>query len=196
MARWIGAADIRRRFDLVIANAGITTGLRPDELYEDPEAARAVLSANLFGVLNTVEPLFEPMLARGGGQIAIIGSIAGLRGLPYSPAYCAAKAGVHAWSELLRGRLEPAGVSVSLVIPGFVKTPLNDSIERPSRSRSATRRRRGSSARPRSPPAPSSPFPGRSISPRGCREVLPPWLVDAILSRFEVKAPRTRERTS
>ena len=80
---------------------------------EDPGAVRAIIGINLIGVLNTVEPLIAPMCARGAGQLAFIGSIAGLRGLPYSPSYCATKAAVHAYSESLRGRLAASGVQVS-----------------------------------------------------------------------------------
>jgi len=45
------------------------------------------------------------------------------------------KAAVHAYSESLRGRIEASGVRVSLIIPGFVKTPLNDSIDAINRSK-------------------------------------------------------------
>jgi NADP-dependent 3-hydroxy acid dehydrogenase YdfG len=65
MARWIEAADMRRPFDLVIANAGITTGLAPGDIAEDPRAVRAIVGINLIGVLNTIEPLIAPMCARG-----------------------------------------------------------------------------------------------------------------------------------
>jgi short-subunit dehydrogenase len=196
MTAWIGAADARRRFDLCIANAGITTGLAPGELYEDPRAVRAILGANLIGVLNTVEPLIGPMCARGSGQIAFIGSIAGLRGLPYAPAYCATKAAVHAYSESLRGRLRPAGVRVSLVIPGFVKTPLNDSIDamKPlevSDAEAARLIRRGLDRRKA-----VIAFPWPLYLAARLSRVLPVRLVDAILSRVEVKAPKTQERLS
>ncbi|MGO9674829.1 MAG: SDR family NAD(P)-dependent oxidoreductase [Methylocella sp.] len=194
MAQWIGAADARRGFDLCIANAGITTGLAPGELYEDPQAVRAILSSNLAGVLNTVEPLIAPMLARKAGQIAFVGSIAGLRGLPYAPAYCATKAAVHAYSESLRGRLEPAGLSVSLVIPGFVKTPLNDSIDaiKPfeiSDAEAARIIRRGLDRRKA-----VIAFPWPLYFAARLSQILPARLVDKILSRIEVKAPKTRER--
>ena len=128
MADWIAAAGAKTPLDLAIANAGITTGLGPDELTEDPEAVRAIIATNLLGVLNTIEPLIAPMAARGRGQLAIVGSIAGLHGLPYSPAYCLTKSAVHAWAESIRPRLEARGVVVSLIVAGFVKTPLNDSI--------------------------------------------------------------------
>ena len=58
-----------------------------------------------------------------------VGSLAGLHGLPYSPAYCITKAGVHAYAESIRRASRAAsGVLVTLVVAGFVKTPLNDSI--------------------------------------------------------------------
>jgi short-subunit dehydrogenase len=194
MAQWIAAADSRRSFDLCIANAGITTGLAPGELFEDPQAVRAILSSNLLGVLNTVEPLIAPMCARRSGQLAFIGSIAGLRGLPYSPAYCVTKAGVHAYSESLRGRLEPRGVCVSLVVAGFVKTPLNDSIDamKPleiSDAKAAEIIRRGLDRRKA---IVAFPWPLYLLARLG--RILPVRLVDKILARIEVKAPKTRER--
>src|ERR1700730_15047262 len=60
MGHWIEAADMRRPFDLVIANAGITTGLAPEDIAEDPRAVRAIVGINLIGVLNTVEPVVAP----------------------------------------------------------------------------------------------------------------------------------------
>ena len=128
IAAWIAAADAAVPLDLAIANAGITTGLEPGELAEEPEAVRAIIATNLIGVLNTIEPLIRPMCARGTGQLAITGSIAGLHGLPYAPAYSVTKAGVHAYAEAIRGRVERHGVLVSLIVAGFIKTPLNDSI--------------------------------------------------------------------
>ena len=194
MAQWIGAADARLGFDLCVANAGVTTGLSPGELYEDPQAVRALLSINLVGALNAVEPLIGPMLARGRGQLAFVGSMAGLRGLPYAPAYCAAKAALHAYSEALRGRLEPAGVTVSLVIPGFVKTPLNDSIEamKPfelSDAAAAEIIRRGLDRRKAVIAFPWPLYVAARLS-----RMLPVRLVDRIFSRIVVKAPKTRER--
>jgi short-subunit dehydrogenase len=194
MAQWIMAADGRRPFDLVIANAGITTGLAPGELAEDPSAVRAIIGINLIGVLNTVEPLIAPMCARGIGQIALIGSIAGVRGLPYAPAYCATKAAVHAYSESLRGRLEARGVRVSLIIPGFVKTPLNDRIDtmKPlemTGTEAAIRIQRGLE-RGKAVIA----FPKTLYLLACLSRVLPIRLVDKVMARFMVNIPQTRER--
>ncbi|MGH6824027.1 MAG: SDR family NAD(P)-dependent oxidoreductase [Methylocella sp.] len=194
MAYWIEAADMRRPFDLVVANAGITTGLGPGAIAEDPRAVRAVVGINLIGVLNTVEPLIAPMCARGAGQIAFVGSIAGLRGLPYAPSYCATKAAVHAYSESLRGRLEARGVRVSLVIPGFVKTPLNDSIDarKPLEITGADAAfliQRGLEQGKAVIAFPRSLY----LLARFAR-ILPARLVDKVMARFQVNVPETTER--
>jgi short-subunit dehydrogenase len=194
MAHWIIAEDMRRPFDLVIANAGITTGLAPGDLAENPNAVRAIVGINLIGVLNTVEPLIAPMCARGAGQIAFVGSIAGLRGLPYAPSYCATKAAVHAYSESLRGRVEARGVRVTLIIPGFVKTPLNDSIDamKPfevSSTDAAVRIERGLE-RGRAIIA----FPRSLYLLARLSRILPARLVDKVMARFQVNVPVTQER--
>jgi short-subunit dehydrogenase len=194
MRQWIVERDGARRFDLCIANAGITTGLSPSGIAEDPQAVRAVLESNLIGVLNTVEPLIAPMCGRGNGQFAFVGSMAGLRGLPYAPAYSAAKAAVHSYAESLRGRLEPQGVRVSLLIVGFVKTPLNDSIEglKPFEVSDAQAARIIQRGLDRGKAVVAFPWP-LYLATRLAR-TLPARLVDKIMARFDVKVPETQER--
>jgi len=196
MTQWIADSDRCCPIDLVIANAGITTGLRPGQLAEDPAAVRAIIAINLIGVLNTVEPLIAPMCARGKGQIAFIGSIAGIRGLPYAPAYCTTKAAVHAYSESLRGRLEVSGVKVSLIIPGFVKTPLNDSIAaiKPleiSEAGAAVIIRRGLEKG-----KPIIAFPKPLYLLAALARVLPVGIVDKVMAGIGVSIPQTPERNA
>ena len=194
MAEWIATADAAQPFDLVIANAGITTGLGPGELSEEPEAVRAIVATNLLGVLNTVEPLIAPMAARGAGQLAFVGSIAGLHGLPYSPAYCVTKAGVHAYAESIRARLERRGVLVSLIVAGFVKTPLNDSISslKPGEiSESAAGlliKRRLAQGRA------TIAFPWFLYLAARLGRLIPARLYDQIMLRVSASVPHTRER--
>lgn len=123
----LGWHDVRP-IDLVIANAGTSGGVgrgNPVDVVSD-EVVRTIFSVNINGVLNTVLPMVEPMVTRGRGQVAIMSSLAGFRGMPTAPAYCASKAAVRSWGEGLRGRLAPHGVSVSVICPGFVVSRITD----------------------------------------------------------------------
>ncbi len=120
MAAWLLEVDRAAPLDLVIANAG-TAG--PGGL-GGPEVARTIFAINLDGVVNTILPILPAMSARGRGQLALMSSLAGFCGLPSAPAYCASKAAVRVWGEGLRGRLGRQGIAVSVICPGFVRTPM------------------------------------------------------------------------
>ena len=121
-AAWVAQSEARRPLDLVIANAGISAGTSGGG--ETVEQTRAIFAVNLDGVINTVMPALAPMRRRRRGRIGIMSSLAGFRGLPGAPAYCASKAAVRVWGEALRGELAPDGVQVSVICPGFVTTPM------------------------------------------------------------------------
>jgi short-subunit dehydrogenase len=125
MTQAASAAQAAAPLDIVIANAGVATGPTGGELLENPEAVRATFAINVIGLLNTVEPTVPAMVKRGEGLVALVGSMTGLRGLPFSPAYCATKAAVHSYATSLRGTLAPHGVRVSLIVPGWVETPMS-----------------------------------------------------------------------
>lgn len=120
MDSWIARADAAGALDLVIANAGISGGTGGSG--ENEDQTRAIFDVNLTGVINTVWPALRVLRPRQSGQIAIIASLAGYRGLPGAPAYSASKAAAKAWGEGLRGWLKPEGISVNVVCPGFVTT--------------------------------------------------------------------------
>lgn len=119
MRQWIEQADDTAPLDLVIANAGISGG-------GEESADRAIFDVNVTGVLNTVHPALDRMLARKSGTIALVSSIAGNRGLPSAPAYSASKAAVLAYGEGLRGRHWGSGVTISVICPGFVRSRITD----------------------------------------------------------------------
>jgi short-subunit dehydrogenase len=122
MERWIRDTDSKAPLDLVIANAGIARdGPAASDAGEDIRT-REMFEVNLNGVINTVLPAVYGMRARRHGQIAIVSSIAGYRGIPGSPAYAASKAAVKSWGEGLRGRLAADGIRISVICPGFVST--------------------------------------------------------------------------
>jgi short-subunit dehydrogenase len=125
---WIMAADDAAPIDLAIANAGVTAGIGMGRHFEHADLARHVIATNLVGTMNTLDPVVTRMCMRGRGQLAVMGSIGALRGLPYCPAYSASKAGVHAYAEALRGALARHGIGVSIIAPGFIETPFNGDI--------------------------------------------------------------------
>lgn len=124
MAAWIEAADVRQPLDLVISLAGISRGTARRE--EEMEEVRAVFEVNLNGMLNTIEPVLPLMRKRRRGQIALMSSQAGCRGFPVAPSYCATKAAIRVYAEGLRARLLRENIGVSVIIPGFIKSPLTD----------------------------------------------------------------------
>lgn len=122
MRAWIEDMEGTHPFDLVIANAGISgdSGRRGKSL--DESLTRDIFAVNMAGVLNTIFPVIEPMKKRRRGQLALVSSIAGFRGLPSAPAYSASKVMVKAYGEALRGVLAKDGVEVSVICPGFVES--------------------------------------------------------------------------
>jgi short-subunit dehydrogenase len=119
---WVERSEALRPLDLVVANAGISAGTFGGG--ESAEQIRAILAVNLDGVINTVMPAVAPMRRRRNGTIAIMSSLAGFRGFPGAPAYCASKAAVRVWGEGLRAELAADRVVVSVICPGFVETPM------------------------------------------------------------------------
>jgi short-subunit dehydrogenase len=122
--RWVEAADDRGPLDLAIANAGISGGTFGGG--ESVAQASAIFATNLDGLVNTLHPAAERMAARGRGQIALVSSLAGFRGIPGAPAYSASKVAARAWGDAMRGRMKPRGVTVSIICPGFIRTPMTD----------------------------------------------------------------------
>lgn len=114
----------RGRLDLVIANAGVSGGFRSWEAFDS--YVRSITAVNIDGVLNTVNPAIPVMVRQGGGQIAIVSSIAGLLAMPGAVPYSSTKHFARAYAEELRGRLAPEGIRVSAICPGFVVSRMTD----------------------------------------------------------------------
>lgn len=110
------------RIDLLIANAGI--GVTNDGAELDAAKLADVMDVNVIGVANSVAAVVPEMVARGSGHLVVISSLAAYRGLPKSGAYCASKAAVSALFESLRLDLNPRGIDVTIIHPGFIRTPL------------------------------------------------------------------------
>ncbi len=111
------------RIDILIANAGI--GGNDKETRElQPEHVKKVIDINLMGSVNAVYAVLPQMLERKSGQLVAISSLAGFRGLPKSAAYSASKGGMTNFFESVRLDVQHQGVAVTIIQPGFIKTPL------------------------------------------------------------------------
>jgi NADP-dependent 3-hydroxy acid dehydrogenase YdfG len=111
------------KIDILIANAGIGGGAKHAKDLK-PSDFRRVIDTNLVGAMNSVSAVLPFMLEKGSGQLVAISSLAGSRGLPKSAAYCASKAGMTAYFESVRLDVKHKGVAVTIIQPGFIKTPL------------------------------------------------------------------------
>jgi hypothetical protein len=109
--------------DIVIANAGISIGVLTEH-YEDLATFGQVLQTNVVSIAHTFHPFIAPMRKRRRGTLVGIASVAGIRGLPGSEAYCASNAAAISYLESLRVELGRYGIRVLTVAPGFVRTPL------------------------------------------------------------------------
>lgn len=109
--------------DLVIANAGISTGTHGDALGDIAEL-RHLLEVNVAGLAATLAAFAPGMRAARHGTLVGIASVAGFRGLPGAGAYCASKAAAITWLESLRAELHGSGVAVVTICPGYVDTPM------------------------------------------------------------------------
>lgn len=95
------------------------------------EHVEALLRLNVMGIAHCLEALLPAMIRRGSGQIALVASVAGYAGLPTAAGYGASKAAVINMAEALRPELDALGITLQVVNPGFVETPLTDKNEFP-----------------------------------------------------------------
>ncbi len=113
-----GVAETYGRLDAVVNNAGVSN-FDPTVEMSTMDALRANLEVNFFGVI-AVSRAALPMLRAARGRLLTIGSVHGVVGQPFNEAYCAAKFAVEGFLESLAPVAAAHGVSVSVVVPGFV----------------------------------------------------------------------------
>ena len=110
--------------DLAVLNAGTHIPMSAGDFSVD--TLRTLVETNLMGTANGLAALLPRFIERNRGQIAVVGSVAGYRGLPTSAGYGATKAALINMCEALKPELERHEVRLTLINPGFVKTPLTD----------------------------------------------------------------------
>jgi len=95
------------------------------------EKIRKIMEVNYFGTMNSINSVYEYYKNKKGGQISIVSSVAGYRGLPAAGAYCASKSALTSFTESLYFDMKRNNVRVSLISPGFIKTPMTDQNDFP-----------------------------------------------------------------
>jgi len=110
--------------DILIANAGTHTFSRPEDF--DTDEYLRLMDLNYGGTLRCIDAVLPGMLQRRAGRIVGVASLAGLRGLPRAAAYSASKGAVINFLQSIRFHLIRHDVHVTIVTPGFVRTPLTD----------------------------------------------------------------------
>lgn len=106
--------------DVLIPNAGIYVPDQPHKI--DVVAFETHMQVNYMASIYCLAEIMPDMIARGTGQIALMASVAGYRGLPRSLAYGPTKAALINLGEALRFDLAGTGVKIQLICPGFVET--------------------------------------------------------------------------
>ncbi|MBN3504559.1 SDR family NAD(P)-dependent oxidoreductase [Burkholderia cenocepacia] len=125
-ADWLVDFDTRHPIDLVIANAGVASTIASASDWEDLTRTTTVVNTNFYGAMHTVLPVVERMRVRKRGRVAMVSSIAALRGMAISPAYCASKAAIKAYGDSVRPLLARDNVGITVILPGFVKSAMSD----------------------------------------------------------------------
>lgn len=133
-----GVLDVTRRDEVASALETLTVALGQVDLLiycagvmgEGPGEAAGMLAVNVLGAVDVLEWGAARLGEAGEGRLAAIGSVAGDRGRKGNPVYGASKAALHAYLEGLRHRLHPAGVGVTTVKPGWVRTRMLGEVPR------------------------------------------------------------------
>jgi short-subunit dehydrogenase len=124
IALWIAEVDAAHPLDLVIANAGITGGHHGPGAEETLEEVRLLIETNFLAACYTIHAALPALRRRRRGQVALVSSLAGVRGLSHMPGYCASKAALIAYADAMRAWLRADNVEVAIVLPGNVDTPM------------------------------------------------------------------------
>jgi short-subunit dehydrogenase len=125
------AVDQASPLDLAILSAGLGGSLPARPAGQDAAAVRAMAAINFTVPVVMANLLADRMAARSTGRLVFIGSLAAAFPLPMAPLYAGTKAGLTVFAEALAIRLRPFGVGVTLVSPGFVDTPMSQSLSEP-----------------------------------------------------------------
>ena len=114
------------RVDVLVNNAGV--GQQVNAYEASDEVIEFILRTNFISVVQLTRALMPQMLARNSGHVINVASVSGHVTVPGSSIYAASKHALRAWNDGLRRDLRSTGVRVSLVSPGFIRTPMTEGL--------------------------------------------------------------------
>ena len=120
------AETVRRRFgriDYLFQNAGITQ--RSTVMDTDLSVYKRIMDVNFFGVVALTKAVLPMMLAQGNGHFVVTSSVAGKLATKQRSGYCASKHALHGFFDALRAETDEAGLRVTLVCPGYIRTAIS-----------------------------------------------------------------------
>ena len=118
-----------RNIEICVFGTGIHD--RESEKKFNLDKIRKIMEVNFFGTMNSINSVYNYYNEKKSGQISIISSVAGYRGLPAAGAYCASKSALTSFTESLNFEMKRKNVRVTLISPGFIKTPMTDQNDFP-----------------------------------------------------------------
>ena len=113
-----------QNIDICVFSTGTWDPKKEKEI--DVDQIENVMKVNFFGTLNSIKSVEKYFKDLGKGHISIVSSIAGYRGLPNSTGYGPSKSALNNLTESLYFDFKKYGVRISLISPGFIKTPMTD----------------------------------------------------------------------
>tara|TARA_Y100000591_G_scaffold331423_1_gene365314 strand:+ start:505 stop:1269 length:765 start_codon:yes stop_codon:yes gene_type:complete len=114
-----------KNLDICVFGAGIHDDPKSKKIF-NLQKIKKIINVNYFGAMNSINSTYEYFKNKKSGQIALIGSVAGYRGLPNAGAYCSSKSALISFAESLHFDMKKFNVRVSIINPGFIKTPMTD----------------------------------------------------------------------
>jgi len=113
-----------KNIDIAVFSTGIHDPKSEKQL--NIENIRKIMETNFFGTINSINSVYNYFKEKKSGHISIVSSVAGYRGLPIAGAYCASKSALISYAESLYFDMKRFNVRVTVVNPGFIKTPMTD----------------------------------------------------------------------
>ena len=118
-----------KNVDIVLFSTGIHDPKSEKTL--NLEKIRSIMETNFFGTINSINAVYDYFKEKKSGHISIVSSVAGYRGLPTGGGYCASKSALTSYAESLYFDMKRFNVRVTVVSPGFIKTPMTDQNDFP-----------------------------------------------------------------